>query len=348
MNKMIIHKFIKWLVLLAVILAGTIIYTDSVDASPLKQTTDVAQVVVIYRSSCGSTCLNLFDTVLQPLIEKSGNSLEIVFIDADLTVNSSIVNRLISHYKISADSTPILLTETDILIGLEQIQTGAESVILKSLQSGGNRPPLLLASSGIYASDEIMTELNNTKAELTNTKGDLANTKSNLENANNQVNTFQLGLIFAGGLAFVFIIVSIGLLINTYRISRTNRSLQHKVNKTMQMLSESEAKFVGTLIGQGSSGVDFLAEMAKVQIEYQRRKTISENAAFLARDFLMMVEKYMGIVPLAQLGAQVTFDPKIHKSYQNLKPGTVAWVVEPGWKRKDQILKYAVVQAKTS
>jgi len=348
MNINIKLKFIKQLFLFAIILAGTIIYVDSAHALPLKQTTSITQVVVIYRSSCGNTCQGLFDTVLQPLIEKYGTGLEIVFIDADLTVNLPTVNRLVSHYKISADSTPILLTETDILLGFDQIQANAESVILKSLQSGGNRSPLLIASSGINATDEFITELNNTKTELTNIKAELANTKSNLENANSQLNNFQLGLVFAGGLTFVFIIISIGLAINTYRISRTNKSLQYKVNKTMQMLSESEAKFVGTLIGQGSSGVDFLAEMAKVQIEYQRRKTISENAAFLARDFLAMVEKYMGIVPLAQLGAQVSFDPKIHKSYQNLKPGTVAWVVEPGWKRKDQILKYAVVQAKTS
>jgi len=337
-------KSTKWILLLAIILALTIMSADSVQASPFRQTTNVAQVVVIYRSSCGNTCQALFDNVLQLLMTKYGNSLEMVFIDADLSVNLSTVNRLVTHYKTPIDSTPILLTDADVLIGLEQIQTGAESAVLNSLQSGGNRSPLLIASNGINVTDEIMTELNNVKEELNNTKTELSNTNTELENARIQVNNFQMGLIFASGLAFVFIIVSIGLLINTFRIGKTNKSLQHKASRALQMLSENEAKFIGTLIGQGSTGVDFLAEMAKVQIEYQRRKTVSENAAFLARDFLVMVEKYLGIVPLAQLGTQVSYDPRIHRAYQNLKPGTVAWVVEPGWRRKDQILKHAVVQ----
>lgn len=332
-------KVFKWFVLLTLIFAGTIGYARTVQASPLNQNNGVAQAVVIYRSSCGDACQTLFNNTLQPLSVKYGSSLEMVVIDADLPVNTPAVDRIILHYGISRDSTdvPILLTEADILVGFEQIQAQAESIISKSLQVGGNRSPLLVVSNGNSTSDSLVTELNNTKVELDKVK-------SELQSSQDQVNNLRLILVFAGGLAFIFILISMVLFINSLRISKTNKSLQNKVNKTLQMLSENEAKFIGTLIGQGSAGVDFLAEMAKVQVEYQKRKTISENAAFLARDFLAMVEKYMGIVPLAQLGARVSYNPKIHRSYQNPKPGDMVLIVEPGWKRKDQILKYAVVQ----
>mgnify|MGYP004003657089 FL=1 len=112
------------------------------------------------------------------------------------------------------------------------------------------------------------------------------------------------------------------------------------------MLTENEMKFIKTLIGiGGSEGVDFLAEMTRVQFEYQQRKTVSLNAALLAKDFLSMVERYLGIIPVENFGNQVRFDPNVHRSYEEHIPGDLVMVIEPGWKFRNQILKYAVVKS---
>jgi hypothetical protein len=105
-----------------------------------------------------------------------------------------------------------------------------------------------------------------------------------------------------------------------------------------------EVSFVRTLIGQGASNVDFLEEMVRIQYYFQQKRRVPENAAYLARDFLKMAERYLDIRPIENYGSQIRFDPARHRSYESPREGDLVWVAQPGWQRKGQILKYPVVQ----
>lgn len=98
------------------------------------------------------------------------------------------------------------------------------------------------------------------------------------------------------------------------------------------------------LLGQ-DTGVDLLTEMVRIQHQYQQTQLVSEKAIILIRDFLDIVERQIDLKPLEEFGSQVAFDPRKHKAFEYHEEGEQVWIIQPGWKRRDDILKWPVVQA---
>jgi hypothetical protein len=305
-------------------------------AMPGKQVLNKVSAIFIYQGSCGDTCSELTQTLLPALQTKYGDQVEIIALDFDLPANKPIINKMINYYQIPVENTPLLLfiTDTDFLFGADQIRNGVDGLIETSLQNGENLSPL----SRVLENDLT------TQQQLKATTNELEITKTELQKVNAELSSYNSFVYIAVIVSILLFVVLVFFSFALLHASNKSKRLQIRLTSTSKKLTESEENFVNTLIGQSTAGIDFLAEMAKVKFQYQKSHTISENAAFLARDFLLMVERYMGITPLAEYGTQVRYDPKLHYSSEIHKPGDIVWVVEPGWKRNGKLLKRTLVR----
>lgn len=334
-----------WIALLVFLKSDLVAY-----ALPQNQGSHTISVVYIYKGSCGDTCSEITLNLIPTLQTKYGDQIEIIALDFDLPANKPIINKIISYYQIPAEniSLPLFITDTNFLLGIDQINNGVDGLIETSLQNGDNVSPLSrVLESSLKNQQELeatIGELEAIKGELETKKSELETTENELQKVTTELNSYKSFFYISAIASILLFIVLIFLSLALLNASNKSKRLQTRLVNTTKKLTESEENFVNTLIGQSTAGVDFLAEMAKVKFQYQKNHTISENAAFLARDFLLMVERYMAITPLAEYGTQVRYDPKLHYSSEIHKPGDIVWVVEPGWQRNGKLLKRTMVR----
>lgn len=335
------HK--KKFVILTFILAGVLSVSSISFAAPLKQSNTPVNAILIYQSSCGEPCYRVVFEVFPSLSERYSNQMEIFALDADIEINKLIIEKLLSHYQISADAFPVFITNTKILIGPSQIENEAEALLLSSVNSLEDIHPIARVLSSEILLYKTLESIRIENLSLQQELEQAQNTLNSITSEQKGLQNFLMLVLFVGViLAIITIVFGISLI----RGRNKQKALERNLLRTKKMLTENEMKFIKTLIGiGGSEGVDFLAEMTRVQFEYQQRKTVSLNAALLAKDFLSMVERYLGIIPVENFGNQVRFDPNVHRSYEEHIPGDLVMVIEPGWKFRNQILKYAVVKS---
>jgi len=255
-----------------------------------------------------------------------------VLIDQDIAANNIIIQNLLEEYQISLSGVefPLFLIDQSALSGVTNIQQQADTMIELSLQNGGGPLPLAMSLQADY--EKVLIEREDLEQKVTQLETSLSSSQ-------------RLSLLLLLALAVLLFSLIVLLL-------RTRRKHSHTPPPTTQGQGSKyistrgeKAGFVRTLIGQGAYSVDFLAEMKRIQYEYQSTQIIPETAIYLARDFLEMAEHHLDLYPVEQIGSQVRFDRSKHKSYAHHKPRDPVWVISPGWQRKGQIIKRALVQS---
>jgi hypothetical protein len=95
-------------------------------------------------------------------------------------------------------------------------------------------------------------------------------------------------------------------------------------------------------------GSDPLGNLAKFMY-WQRRGQASADDGYIAANVLFQKLEYTwGLKPFGRFQQVTFFDPKQHRLHprQDLSPGTLVCVIEPGWVMADRIIKYPLVVKK--
>lgn len=100
---------------------------------------------------------------------------------------------------------------------------------------------------------------------------------------------------------------------------------------------------VFTLMGE-ETGIDLLTEMVRLQSHYEQTQIVPEKTIVLVRDFLNVLGQKLDVEPIEIFGTQVAFDPDKHKAHEYHDKGAPVWVVQPGWRQGNDILKWPIVQ----
>jgi membrane protein implicated in regulation of membrane protease activity len=76
----------------------------------------------------------------------------------------------------------------------------------------------------------------------------------------------------------------------------------------------------------------------------QRERSSDSRKEWISEDILTRLTTSMRLVPVGQVGSTVEFDPNQHGTSDQLRPGDISIVVEPGWRIGSEILKLPIVR----
>jgi len=114
-----------------------------------------------------------------------------------------------------------------------------------------------------------------------------------------------------------------------------------------QAVRESSTKAVYTAppleISQLVKGRDPLSSLVKFLYWADRRQAKVSDARAAIELLLDELRQQWGLGPLGQLNDIVSFDPQIHRSHVQLRPGQRVRIVEPGWELRGKTIKYPLV-----
>jgi hypothetical protein len=92
---------------------------------------------------------------------------------------------------------------------------------------------------------------------------------------------------------------------------------------------------------------DVLGEVMEWLHNHKMGKARENDAARIHSKILEKLKKQARLIPIGEFGEVVNFDPRIHKTLDNLRPGERVIIDEPGWRVASDIIKMPIVRKKS-
>ena len=273
--------------------------------------------------------MNVLGSDVPSWLNQYGDQVAILSVDVSKPGNEQIYNSLQDKYGLRGKRLPITIIGDKVLSGANEIHTGISSAIEQARNDGKTNFPfgsqstngstaivwLVLGFISIIAFILAVAwrRASNELKELRKEKRDVDRENAELRN-------------------------------KIYNLSQTQEELKNKVSALEQKLASDPT--LSALIGLVNSPVDYLAEAIRI-IYYNYKRpadvTVRDVNGYLI-SLLKMLASVTGIEIIGYYLKKVEFNNLYHISQEYIPNKTPVQIVEVGWKKKDAVLKKAIVE----